>query len=156
MFFKSAAMSSQENAIENVKLQISGDSGQTIRQLMQTHLIHRCALTPMNGTGNRKRQNVLVCHDRCKISVFQLSGLTKGIEASRKRLAASVSFVCFFSLFLFFKIFIWNLPIFSAIEFRNFTVLCFDRSFKSTQRRFRCLHRHEGSCGYGHLQLWCH
>lgn len=105
MFFKSAAMSSQENAIENVKLQISGDSGQTIRQLMQTHLIHRCALTPMNGTGNRKRQNVLVCHDRCKISVFQLSGLTKGIEASRKRLAASVSFVClfFFHYFYFSK-----------------------------------------------------
>lgn len=50
-------MGSQEGAFENVKMNFSGDQGQTIRQLFSAHMIRRvamCCLSSLHG----KRQHL--------------------------------------------------------------------------------------------------
>lgn len=50
-------MGSQEGAFENVKMNFSGDQGQTIRQLLSAHMIRRvamCCLSSLHG----KRQHL--------------------------------------------------------------------------------------------------
>lgn len=78
-------LGSQEGAFENVKINFTGDQGQLIRQLLQSHIIHRvamCALTSPFG----KRQHLAVCHEKGKITLLQLSVLLKQADSSRKKL----------------------------------------------------------------------
>lgn len=65
-------LGSQEGAFENVRMSYSGEQGQTIRQLISTHVIRRvamCALTSPHGS----RQHLAVSHEKGKITLLQLA-----------------------------------------------------------------------------------
>uniref|UniRef100_T1IY63 UBR-type domain-containing protein n=1 Tax=Strigamia maritima TaxID=126957 RepID=T1IY63_STRMM len=78
-------LGSQEGAFENVRMNYSGDQGQTIRQLISAHMIRRvamCCLSSMHG----KRQHLAVSHEKGKITVLQLSALLKQADSSKRKL----------------------------------------------------------------------
>ena len=57
---------SQEGAFENIKLNFNGDQGQTMRQLVNTHVVQHkamCLLVAQHG----KRQQMAVAHDKGKV-----------------------------------------------------------------------------------------
>lgn len=59
-------LGSQEGAFENVRMNYSGEQGQTIRQLISSHMIRRvamCCLTSPQG----KRQHLAVSHEKGKV-----------------------------------------------------------------------------------------
>ena len=65
---QAATLGSQEGAFENVRLNFSGDQGQTMRQLISGNSIRRvamCALSSIKG----KRQHLAVNHDKGKVCV---------------------------------------------------------------------------------------
>ncbi|RWS17081.1 E3 ubiquitin-protein ligase UBR4-like protein [Dinothrombium tinctorium] len=78
-------LGSQEGAFENVRLNYSGEQGQTIRQLISTNVIRRvamCALTSPYG----KRQHLAVSHEKGKITLLQLAALLKQADSSKRKL----------------------------------------------------------------------
>ncbi|RWS29818.1 E3 ubiquitin-protein ligase UBR4-like protein, partial [Leptotrombidium deliense] len=78
-------LGSQEGAFENVRLNYSGEQGQTIRQLISTNNIRRvamCALTSPYG----KRQHLAVSHEKGKITLLQLAALLKQADSSKRKL----------------------------------------------------------------------
>ncbi|XP_064395390.1 E3 ubiquitin-protein ligase UBR4-like isoform X5 [Halichondria panicea] len=80
-----ATLGSQEGAFENVRLNYSGDQGQTIRQLVSGHCVKReamCALLSLNG----KRQHLCVNHDKGKLTVLQLFPILKQADSNRRKL----------------------------------------------------------------------
>lgn len=84
-FFQLPTLGSQEGAFENVRMNYSGDQGQTIRQLLSAHMIRRvamCCLLSPHG----KRQHLAVSHEKGKITVLQLSALLKQVDSSKRKL----------------------------------------------------------------------
>ncbi|XP_008551349.1 E3 ubiquitin-protein ligase UBR4 isoform X1 [Microplitis demolitor] len=80
-----STLGSQEGAFENVRMNYSGDQGQTIRQLLSAHMIRRvamCCLSSLHG----KRQHLAVSHEKGKITVLQLSTLLKQADSSKRKL----------------------------------------------------------------------
>ena len=78
-------LGSQEGAFENVRMNYSGEQGQTIRQLLNAHMIRRdimCCLSSPHG----RRQHLAVAHEKGKITVLQLSALLKQADSSQKKL----------------------------------------------------------------------
>ncbi|XP_071948294.1 E3 ubiquitin-protein ligase UBR4-like isoform X1 [Antedon mediterranea] len=78
-------LGSQEGAFENVRMNYSGDQGQTIRQLISAHMLRRvamCCLTSPHG----RRQHLAVSHEKGKITVLQLSALLRQADSSKKKL----------------------------------------------------------------------
>ncbi|VVC25973.1 Hypothetical protein CINCED_3A011321 [Cinara cedri] len=73
-------MGSQEGAFENVKMNFSGDQGQTIRQLLSAHMIRRVAMCCLSSL------HVAVSHDKGKITVLQMSSLLKQSDISKRKL----------------------------------------------------------------------
>lgn len=61
-----ATLGSQEGAFENVKLNFSGEQGQTIRQLLSTNLVRRVALCCLSSPHG-KRQHLAVSHEKGKV-----------------------------------------------------------------------------------------
>ena len=78
-------LGSQEGAFENVKMNFSGEQGQTIRQLLSAHLIRRGIMCCLSSPGGR-RQHLAVAHEKGKITVLQLSALLKQADSSQKKL----------------------------------------------------------------------
>ena len=78
-------LGSQEGAFENVKMNFSGEQGQTIRQLLNAHMIRRGIMCCLNSSGG-KRQHLAVSHEKGKITVLQLSTLLKQADSSQKKL----------------------------------------------------------------------
>lgn len=78
-------LGSQEGAFENVKMNFSGEQGQTIRQLLTAHMIRRGIMCCLNSGGG-KRQHLAVSHEKGKITVLQLSALLKQADSSQKKL----------------------------------------------------------------------
>ena len=69
-------LGSQEGAFENVRMNYSGDQGQTIRQLVTTHAVRRvvmCCLASSPSSSSGKRQHLAEAHEKGKITVHQLS-----------------------------------------------------------------------------------
>ena len=82
-------LGSQEGAFENVRMNYSGDQGQTIRQLVTTHAVRRvvmCCLASSPFSSSAKRQHLAVAHEKGKITVLQLSALLKQADSSQKKL----------------------------------------------------------------------
>lgn len=82
-------LGSQEGAFENVRMNYSGDQGQTIRQLVTTHAVRRvvmCCLASSPSSSSGKRQHLAVAHEKGKITVLQLSALLKQADSSQKKL----------------------------------------------------------------------
>ena len=80
-----ATLGSQEGAFENVRLNYSGEQGQTIRQLVSTHMIRRVAMCCLSSPGG-KRQHLAVSHEKNKITVLQLSSLLKQHDSAKRKL----------------------------------------------------------------------
>ncbi|XP_052093919.1 E3 ubiquitin-protein ligase UBR4-like [Mytilus californianus] len=78
-------LGSQEGAFENVRMNYSGDQGQTIRQLITAHMIRRVAMCVLASTQG-KRQHLAVSHEKGKITILQLSALLKQADSSKKKL----------------------------------------------------------------------
>lgn len=81
-----ATLGSQEGAFENVRMNYSGDQGQTIRQLLSSNLIRRVALCCLASSPHSKRQHLAVSHEKGKVTILQLSALLKQADAAKKKL----------------------------------------------------------------------
>ena len=81
-------LGSQEGAFENVRMNYSGDQGQTIRQLVTTHAVRRVVMCCLASSplSSGKRQHLAVSHEKGKITVLQLSALLKQADSSQKKL----------------------------------------------------------------------
>uniref|UniRef100_A0A2R5LN58 Putative e3 ubiquitin-protein ligase ubr4 n=1 Tax=Ornithodoros turicata TaxID=34597 RepID=A0A2R5LN58_9ACAR len=78
-------LGSQEGAFENVRMNYSGEQGQTIRQLLSAHMIRRVAMCCLASTHG-KRQHLAVSHEKGKITLLQLSALLKQADSSKRKL----------------------------------------------------------------------
>lgn len=78
-------LGSQEGAFENVRLNYSGEQGQTIRQLVSAYMIRRVAMCCLASPGG-KRQHLAVSHEKGKITVLQLSSLLKQHDSAKRKL----------------------------------------------------------------------
>ncbi|CAB3259165.1 unnamed protein product [Arctia plantaginis] len=78
-------LGSQEGAFENVRMSYTGETGQTIRQLMSAHKLRRVAMCCLASPQGR-RQHLAVSHDKGKITVLQLSALLKQTDSSKNKL----------------------------------------------------------------------
>lgn len=87
--FQTVTLGSQEGAFENVRMNYSGDQGQTIRQLITAHMIRRVAMCVL-ASPHGKRQHLAVSHEKGKITILQLSALLKQADSSKKKLTLTV------------------------------------------------------------------
>ncbi|XP_041369615.1 E3 ubiquitin-protein ligase UBR4-like [Gigantopelta aegis] len=78
-------LGSQEGAFENVRMNYNGEQGQTIRQLITAHMIHRVAMCVLSS-HHGKRQHLAISHEKGKITILQLSALLKQADSSKKKL----------------------------------------------------------------------
>lgn len=83
-----ATLGSQEGAFENVRMNYSGEQGQTIRQLISTNLVRRVALCVL-ASPHGKRQHLAVSHEKGKVTILQLSALLKQADAAKRKLTLS-------------------------------------------------------------------
>lgn len=65
-FFQVPTLGSQEGAFENVRMNYSGDQGQTIRQLISAHVLRRVAMCVLSSPHGR-RQHLAVSHEKGKV-----------------------------------------------------------------------------------------
>lgn len=84
-----ATLGSQEGAFENVRMNYSGEQGQTIRQLLSTNLVRRVALCCLSSSPHGKRQHLAVSHEKGKVTILQLSALLKQADAAKRKLTLS-------------------------------------------------------------------
>lgn len=87
-----ATLGSQDGAFENVRLNVSGDQGQQIRQLLSSHLLHRVGMCNMS-TPSGRRHNLAVCQDKTKVVILQLGALLKQADNSKRKLTLTVSVI---------------------------------------------------------------
>ncbi|XP_058454823.1 protein purity of essence [Malaya genurostris] len=80
-----ATLGSQEGAFENVRMNFSGEQGQTIKQLLSSNLVRRVALCCL-ASPHGKRQQLAVSHEKGKVTILQLSALLKQADAAKKKL----------------------------------------------------------------------
>ena len=73
-------LGSQEGVFDNVRMNYSGDQGQTIRQLINAHMVRRVVMCTLSAGASGKRQHLAVAHEKGKITVLQLS------DSSQKKL----------------------------------------------------------------------
>jgi hypothetical protein len=62
--FQVPTLGSQEGAFENVRMNYSGDQGQTIRQLLSAHMIRRvamCCLSSPHGKRQHLGKRIFSC-----------------------------------------------------------------------------------------------
>eukprot|EP00794_Sanderia_malayensis_P006454 gene6454-7186_t len=78
-------LGSQEGAFDSVRLKFSGEQGQTIRQLINAHVLRHTAMCLM-VSQNGKRQHLAVTHEKGKITILQLSGLLKQPDTTSRKL----------------------------------------------------------------------
>lgn len=73
---------SQDGCLENVKSQYNGDQAQQIRQLISNSTIRRVAtcIIPI-----KKKHYLAISHDKCKLTMFQLSSALKQLEANKSK-----------------------------------------------------------------------
>jgi len=93
---QTATLGSQEGAFENVRMNYSGDQGQTIRQLITSHVLRRvgmCALT----SPNSRRQHLAICSEKGKVTVLQLSALLRQAHSTKRKLTLTVCILCTFT-----------------------------------------------------------
>lgn len=64
--FQVPTLGSQEGAFENVRMNYSGDQGQTIRQLISAHVLRRVAMCVLSSPHGR-RQHLAVSHEKGKV-----------------------------------------------------------------------------------------
>ncbi|KAI0242917.1 E3 ubiquitin-protein ligase UBR4 [Lamellibrachia satsuma] len=80
-----ATLGSQEGAFENVRMNYSGDQGQTMRQLISSHMLRRVAMCCLSSPHG-KRQHLAVSHEKGKVTILQLSALLRQADSSKRKL----------------------------------------------------------------------
>lgn len=80
-----ATLGSQEGAFENVRMNYSGDQGQTIKHLLSSGVVRRVAFCCLSSPHGR-RQQLAVSHEKGKVTILQLSALLKQADASKRKL----------------------------------------------------------------------
>eukprot|EP00095_Tigriopus_kingsejongensis_P009320 maker-scaffold486_size158769-snap-gene-0.26 protein:Tk09320 transcript:maker-scaffold486_size158769-snap-gene-0.26-mRNA-1 annotation:"e3 ubiquitin-protein ligase ubr4" len=75
-------LGSQEGTFENVRMNFTGDQGNSIRQLLTGHMIRRVVMSAISTGLAGKRQHLAVSHEKGKIVILQLSGLLKQSDSS--------------------------------------------------------------------------
>ncbi|EDW12890.2 uncharacterized protein Dmoj_GI22475 [Drosophila mojavensis] len=80
-----ATLGSQEGAFENVRMNYSGDQGQTIKHLISSGVVRRVAFCCLSSPHGR-RQQLAVSHEKGKVTILQLSALLKQADASKRKL----------------------------------------------------------------------
>ena len=72
----------------------SGDQGQTMRQLISSHMLRRVAMCCLSS-AHGKRQHLAVSHEKGKVTILQLSALLRQADSSKRKLTLTVgSVVC--------------------------------------------------------------
>lgn len=80
-----ATLGSQEGAFENVRMNYSGDQGQTIKHLISSGVVRRVAFCCLSSPHGR-RQQLAVSYEKGKVTILQLSALLKQADASKRKL----------------------------------------------------------------------
>ncbi|XP_058117751.1 protein purity of essence [Anopheles ziemanni] len=80
-----ATLGSQEGAFENVRMNYSGEQGQTIKQLLSNNMVRRVALCCL-ASPHGKRQQLAISHEKGKVTILQLSALLKQADAAKRKL----------------------------------------------------------------------
>ncbi|XP_030384737.1 protein purity of essence [Scaptodrosophila lebanonensis] len=80
-----ATLGSQEGAFENVRMNYSGDQGQTIKHLISSGVLRRVAFCCLSSPHGR-RQHLAVSHEKGKVTILQLSALLRQADASKRKL----------------------------------------------------------------------
>lgn len=78
-------LGSQEGAFENVRVNYSGEHASLIKQLLGNNTIRRVAMTSLSSPSG-KRQHLVVCHEKGKITLLQLNALLRQADSSKKKL----------------------------------------------------------------------
>lgn len=96
-FFQTATLGSQEGAFENVRVNYSGDQGQTIRQLITSHVLRRISMCALTSPQSRK-QHLAISNEKGKVTVLQLSALLKQAHSSKRKLTLTVGFIFYLTV----------------------------------------------------------
>lgn len=83
-------LGSQEGAFENIKVTYTGDQGQTIRQLLSTHVLYRVAMCCLSSPQGR-HQHLAVCSEKSKVTLLQLNALLRQTDTTKRKLTLTVS-----------------------------------------------------------------
>ena len=83
-------LGSQEGAFENVKVTYTGDQGQTIRQLLSSHVLYRVAMCCLSSP-QCKHQHLAVCSEKSKVTLLQLNSLLRQTDTNKRKLTLVVS-----------------------------------------------------------------
>lgn len=78
-------LGSQEGAFENVRVNYSGEHAGLIKQLLSNNKLRRVAMTSLSSPLG-KRQHLVVCHEKGKITLLQLSALLRQADSSKRKL----------------------------------------------------------------------
>jgi len=84
-----ATLGSQEGAFENVRMNYSGDQGQTIRQLITSHVLRRVGMCALTSPDSR-RQHLAICSEKGKVTILQLSALLRQAHSTKRKLTLTV------------------------------------------------------------------
>ncbi|XP_065191781.1 E3 ubiquitin-protein ligase UBR4-like isoform X2 [Sycon ciliatum] len=79
---------STEGLFDNVRVQVNGEQGNVIRQLLSSCTIKRSAMCAVVSLRNKK-QHVAVNPDKGKITILQVSGLLRQFDNQRRKTPAS-------------------------------------------------------------------
>lgn len=79
-------LGSQEGTFDNVRMNFTGDQGQTIRQLISAHVLRRVAMCCLASPQGKRQHLVAVSHEKGKVTVHQLSAVLKQADSSKKKL----------------------------------------------------------------------
>ena len=66
IYFQIPILGSQEGAFESVRLNFSGEQGQTLRQLINAHVLRHSAMC-LIASANGKKQHLAVTHEKGKV-----------------------------------------------------------------------------------------
>lgn len=78
-------LGSQEGAFENVCVNYTGQNATLIKQLLANHTLKRVVMTSLSSPFG-KRQHLVVCHEKGKITVLQLNVLLRQADSAKSKL----------------------------------------------------------------------
>lgn len=78
-------LGSQEGAFENVRVSYSGEHASLIKQLLNNGTLRRVAMTSLSSPLG-KRQHLVVCHEKGRITLLQLNALLRQADSSKRKL----------------------------------------------------------------------
>lgn len=78
-------LGSQEGALENVRVNYVGEHASMIKQLINSCTLRRIAMTSL-ASPLGKRQHLVVCHEKGKLTLLQLNAFLRQADSSKRKL----------------------------------------------------------------------